>query len=87
MLVAQGVLVFMLAVAVDAFYVWWTLSANNGRAYQAAHAAFWIQICGVMGTLAMVMSPWLLVCNAFGHALGSFGAVRWMNAVGNRGVT
>lgn len=74
---ALGVLVFSLAVVVDALFVMWSLSANRGWPFRAAVAAVWIQVCGVMGTLFMVADPWLLALNALGHGLGSYLAVVW----------
>lgn len=72
-----GVLVFLLAVVVDAMFVAWSLSANRGWAVRAALAAVMIQVCGVMGTLFMVRDPWLLALNAVGHGLGTYLAVKW----------
>lgn len=71
------VLVFLLAVVVDIFFVFWSVSANRGMAWRTALTAVMIQVCGVMGTLFMVADPRLLVANAVGHGLGSYLAVVW----------
>lgn len=84
--VSLGVLVFMLAVTVDVFFVMWTIHSNAGRAVKAAVAAVFIQVFGVLGTLIIVKEPWLLVLNAAGHGLGTYLAVMYDRSQRNEAV-
>ena len=73
--VGLGVLVLLLALLV-VFYVMWTLATNRFDVRRAVTAAVMIQMFGMTGTLFMVHSPWLMTCNAVGHGLGTYFAVK-----------
>lgn len=73
--VGLGVLVFLLALVVDAFFVVWTLASNRRQWVRAGVAALGIQVAGWAGLLMAIDERWLVVVNSLGHAAGSALAV------------
>lgn len=76
-LIAQMLLGFTAAFALDVLWALYIRRTAEGRAGEAALVASVLYALGAYNTLAIVANPWMLLPVVLGAGLGTFAIVRW----------